>query len=56
MKVKEIIERVVEVLKNIEGAVAIPAQDFTEEREPNMIVVGIRKHFTSSCEPVSARL
>lgn len=41
MKEKEIIQKFVNALSEIDGAKAIAANDFTEEREPYMIVVGI---------------
>lgn len=41
MKEHEIIQKVLNALSNIEDATAIESTDFTEERDANMIVVGI---------------
>lgn len=41
MKEKEIIGKIVNALSEIEEATTIAADDFTEERNANMIVVGI---------------
>ena len=41
MKEKEIIEKFTNILSEIEDAKTISATDFSEERENNMIVVGI---------------
>lgn len=41
MKEHEIIQKVLNVLSDIEDATAIESTDFTEERDSNMIVVGI---------------
>ena len=43
MKEKEIIGKIVNALSEIEEATAIAADNFTEERDANMIVVGIEK-------------
>ena len=41
MKERELIQKFVNILSEIDGSTAISATDFTEEREANMIVVGI---------------
>lgn len=41
MKEHEIIQKVLNALSSIEDATAIESTDFTEERDANMIVVGI---------------
>ena len=41
MKEKEVVEKLVNILSEIEDATTIASTDFTEERENNMIVVGV---------------
>ena len=43
MKESEIINKVVNVLSEVEKSKAIAVTDFTEDREENMIVVGIER-------------
>lgn len=41
MKEKEIIQKVIDLIGEVENATVISAFDFSEERDPHMIVVGI---------------
>lgn len=43
MKEKEIIQKVIDLIGEVENATVISAFDFSEERDPHMIVVGIDK-------------
>ena len=43
MKEKEIIQKIIDLIGNIEDATVISAFNFSEERTPNMVVVGIDK-------------
>lgn len=43
MKEKEIIQKVIDLIGNIDDVTAISAFNYSEERTPNMIVVGIDK-------------
>lgn len=43
MKEKEIIQKVIDLLGDIEDATVISAFDFSDERTPYMVVVGIEK-------------
>ena len=43
MKEKEIIQKVIDLIGNIEDVTVISASNYSEERTPNMVVVGIDK-------------
>ena len=43
MKEKEIIQKIIDLIGEVENATVISALDFSEERGPHMIVVGIDK-------------
>ena len=43
MKEKEIIQKVIDLIGNIDDVTVISAFNYSEERTPNMVVVGIDK-------------